>query len=263
MAEVGAVTREAGMTAGPAEQAAPAPPVIETDPDIPASMDVPAHVAWSRVMGEVQYIAKANKTEQGTRYNYRGVDLVMDAVAPAIRKHGVIVIPVKVAAEYTVISTKNNTAMNYCRAAVTFAVLGPRGDTLMIPHSETGQMVALLGESIGEGFDTGDKSSMKAQSVALREFYIKALAIPVNRPAADPEHGPQHEIAGPQRPTPEQYAAEILDERTPMDRLSMIKQELYGDRSLGSAEVELADGEKVRLVDLVFRVGQKRTAREG
>lgn len=231
---------------------------IETDPSIPANLDVPVHVSWSRVMGEVLFVAKADRTTSGSTFTYRGVDRVVDTVAPMLRKHGVIVMPIRVRAEYTVINTKSGSAMNYCRATVSFVVLGPRGDTLTIPHPETGQVVTLVGEAIGEGFDSGDKSSMKAQSVAYREFLIKALAIPVTRPAADPEHGEQHEIAGPRRPTVAEYMAEILDDATPLRRLSQIKAELDGDRASGAAEVELADGQKMRLADLVRKVGRER-----
>src|SRR6185312_6713238 len=99
--------------------------------------------------------------------------------APCLRKHGVIVMPVKVRAEHTVVNTTKGAAMNYTRATVSFAVMGPRGDVLSAPHPETGIVGALIGEAIGEGFDSGDKSSMKAQSVAYREFLIKSLAIPV------------------------------------------------------------------------------------
>lgn len=229
---------------------------------VPASMDVPAHVAWSRVMGEVLFIAKADRTTSGSTYNYRGVDRVTDTVAPMLRKHGVIVVPVKVRADYSIINTRGGSAMNYCRATVSFVVMGPRGDVLSMPHPETGIVGAVIGEAIGEGFDSGDKSSMKAQSVAYREFLIKALAIPVTRPQADPEHGEQHEIAGPRKPTPAEYMGEILDEATSVKRLSMIMAELDHDRQIGATVVELAGGEEIRLADLVRRVGRERQARQ-
>lgn len=227
------------------------------DSPIRADLDVPVHVAWSRVMGEVQWIAKADRTTSGSQYNYRGVDRVIDSVAPAVRKHGVIVMPVKVVPEYTVIQTKSGSAMNYCRVVASFAIVGPRGDVLSAPN-DAGIMVPLLGEAIGEGFDTGDKSSMKAQSVALREFYIKALAIPVSRPTADPEYGEQHQIAGPKAPTAEEYAAEIVDSNTSIERLRQIKALLFADRAMGSTEVEPFGYEKMRLVDLVQQVGRAR-----
>lgn len=236
------------------------PPVREADVEdspITADLDVPVWVAWGRIMADVQWIAKADRTTSGSTFNYRGIDRVIDAVAPAVRKHGVIVMPVKVTPEYAVINTKSGSAMNYCRVVAAFAIVGPRGDVLSAPN-DAGVMVPLLGESIGEGFDSGDKSSMKAQSVALREFYIKALAIPVSRPAMDPEHGPQHEIAGPKAPSAEEYAAEILGEGTSVPRLQQIKAELTANRAMGVTEVEPPGMDKVRLIDLVQRVGVAR-----
>lgn len=232
----------------------------ELDPNIPAERDVPVHVAWSRIMGEVLFIAKKDTTTSGSRYNYRGVDRVVDAVAPMLRKHGVIVMPVKVRAEYTVIETKSGSAMNYCRATVSFAVMGPRGDVLSAPHPETGIVGALLGEAVGEGFDSGDKSSMKAQSVAYREFLIKALAVPVNRPAADPEHGEQHQIAGPRRPTAAEYAAEVLGETVSLGRLGQIRQELVADKATAVTMIDLGNNETIRLIDLVDREGRRKKA---
>lgn len=237
-------------------------PQAELDPGIPAEKEVPVHVAWSRVMGEVLFIAKADATTSGNRFNYRGVDRVVDTVAPMLRKHGVIVMPVKVRAEYTTIMTKTGSAMNYCRATVTFAIMGPRGDVLCAPHPETGVFGALFGEAVGEGFDTGDKSSMKAQSVAQREFLIKALSIPVTRPQADPEHGEQYEIAGPPRPTAAQYHAEIMDPGTKVIRLQQIRDELDGDQRMAHTEVEGLDGERIELGRLVRRVGAARTAEQ-
>jgi hypothetical protein len=260
MAEAGVPESPVRRTQDGQDRNAVPAPAEPADSGITAEMDVPVHVAWSRVMGEVLFIAKADATTSGNRFNYRGVDRVVDTVAPLLRKHGVIVMPVKVRAEYTVVETKSGAAMNYCRATVTFAVMGPRGDVLSAPHPETGVVGALFGEAMGEGFDSGDKSSMKAQSVAQREFLVKALSIRVSRPESDPEHGEQHEIAGPRRPTPAEYAAMIQDENVSIGRLNQIKAELDGDRTIGAAEVELADGERITLVKLVRRVGQARVA---
>jgi hypothetical protein len=204
-------------------------------------------------MGEVQYIRKARATTSGTRYNYRGIDDVMDAVGPALRKHGVIVMPTAVDPTFEVIATTKGSAMNYCRAVVMFTVIGPRGDTMPVQ-----------GSALGEAFDSGDKSGTKASSVALRTFFIQALAIPVNAPAVDPEHGEQHEIAGPRRPTADEYAAEIAAGTTSLDRLRAIQAELKADRRMGAAEVEVLgrDG-RVSLLALVGEIGRERAARGG
>ena len=103
----------------------------------------------------------------------------------------------------------------------------------------------------------------KAQSVALRTFYIQALALMTNRPQLDPEFGDQHEIGGAKRPTPDEYAAEIMNERTSLARLHQIKAELAGDNSLRMAMIEGLDGKAIELGRLLQRVGAKRLAEEG
>lgn len=216
-----------------------APDIAESG--IAADMDVPVHVAWQRMMQDVQWLGKDRK---GREYMYRGIDDVMNLVGPAERKHGVFVMPAGIEPTFEVINTKSGAAMNYCRAIVHFTIYGPRGDTM--PAS-----------TLGEGFDNGDKSASKAQSIALRTLYLNALAIQTNEPARDTEYGEQHELAGPRRPTPEEYAGMILADGVSVGRLTQIKAELIDDRTLGSAEVELIGGEKVRLIDLVQREGKR------
>jgi hypothetical protein len=227
---------------------APAPPEFDVaDSGLTADMEVPVHVAWSRVMQDVQWLSKDRR---GDKYMYRGIDDVMNLVGPAERKHGVFVMPTGIEPTFEVINTKGGTAMNYCRAVVHFTIYGPKGDTM---HATV----------LGEGFDTGDKSGSKAQSVALRTLYLNGLAIQTNEPARDTEYGVQHEIAGPKAPTPDEYAALILDERVTLQRLQQIKTELTADRTMGSATVEIFGGEPVRLIDLVNRVGKAKQEAQG
>lgn len=220
---------------------APAPREFDVaDSGIAADLDVPVHIAWLRVMQDVQWLRKERR---GDKYMYRGIDDVMNLVGPAERKHGVFVMPTGIEPSFTTINTKSGAAMNYCRAVVHFTIYGPRGDTM-------------TASVLGEGFDTGDKSGSKAQSVALRTLYLNGLAIQTNEPARDTEYGVQHEIAGPAVPTADEYAAMILDERVTLQRLQQIKDELTADRAMGAAVVEIFGGEPTRLIDLVQRVGR-------
>jgi hypothetical protein len=228
------------------------------DSGIEADLKAPVHVAWLRVMGEVEFVKKGRSP--GLNYEFRGIDAVLNVVGPALRKHGVLVFPVKVSPEYTVVTSTKGSVMNYCRCVVRYTIMGPRGDVLMT-HNDEGVEVPMISESLGEAFDTGDKASTKAQSVALRTFYINALAIPTNEPARDPEHGIQHELGAPSPRTAESYMEEILSDGTTINRLQQIKAELYGNRALGMAEVELIDGETISLAALVRRVGMARVGK--
>lgn len=234
MVRVGLVTNDPGV------------PDVDTSP-IPGRADVPVYVAWQRMMQDVQWLGKERR---GDKYMYRGIDDVMNLVGPAERKHGVFVMPTGIEPVFAIINTKGGAAMNYCRAVVHFMIYGPRGDSM--PAT-----------TLGEGFDTGDKSASKAQSVALRTLYLNALAIQTNEPARDTEYGTQYEIAGPPRPTAAQYHAEIIDERTSIGRLHQIREELDADSVMAHTEVEGLDGERIELGRLVRRVGAARVAGKG
>lgn len=215
------------------------------DSGIPADMDVPVHVAWSRVMGDVQYIAKADeRRDPGGRYNFRGIDAVLNAVGPALRKHGVSVVQTKVEPSYDRVQTGGGKTMQLCRVTVTYAVIGPKGDTLPVPLV-----------SVGEAFDSGDKSTPKAVSVALRSCYINSLAIPTNEPHLDPERGPQYELATPPPPTAESYQQEITRPTTTLPRLRAIREELKRHPDIAETIVEDVDGTQLPLIKLVTKVG--------
>jgi hypothetical protein len=217
-------------------------------PEVPN--DAPfVHEAWSRVMADVQFIAKARQTENGARYKYRGIDDVINTVGPVLRRHGVAVIPIGASPEFTIINTTKGAAMNYCRVVARFQVFGPRGDSF-------------IGETLGEGFDNGDKSASKASSVALRTFYIQALAIPTDAPELDTEYGTQHEIATAPRPTAAQYAAMIHDPETSVARLQQIKQELDNDPPMAHTQVTDLEDAPIELGRLVRRIGAARLAKE-
>lgn len=120
--------------------------------------------AIREVMLAVPSVAKADWNNQSS-YAFRGVDAVVDAVGPALRTHGVIVVPELVSAEYTPVTVgKNRTEMSSVRLQVKFTWYGPDGDSITC-------CVA------GEAFDSGDKATAKAHSVAYRTALIEVLCL--------------------------------------------------------------------------------------
>lgn len=129
------------------------------------------HEAWSHVMGDVQGIAKKDRNEQ-QRFLFRGIDAVMNAVGPALRTHGVTVVPVNVAREMRDTQTTQGKSTRECVVLVTYRVTGPAGDSFE-------------GMAPGESLDSGDKATAKAMSVAYRTFLLQALTIPTDEPDPD------------------------------------------------------------------------------
>lgn len=236
------------------QRAEAADPTSDVDSsDVAADLAAPVHVAWSHVMADVQWVPKGRPKGSDLKYDYRGIDSVMDRVGPALRKHGVIVMPIKVEPAYSVATSKQGSVLTFCRATVTFAVFGPAGDRLPVDPV-----------TVGEAFDIGDKSSTKAQTVALRTLFINALAIPVSRPEIDPEYGVQHELAAPKPPSAADYHAEILRDTTSLNRLRQIRAEFGQHPDIAAAEVETETGERITLLKLLTRIGkEKATPQEG
>lgn len=123
------------------------------------------------VMQDVQGVAKRNKnTSQG--FNFRGIDAVLNAVGPSIRKHGGFIIPEIVQKEAETVLAKNGGALNVVRLTVAYTIMGTEGE-------------GVTGVVASEAFDSGDKATAKAMSVALRTYLIQLLALPTDEPDPD------------------------------------------------------------------------------
>lgn len=135
--------------------------------------------AWGRVMADVQAVGKTGHNQQQD-YNFRGIDAVVNAAGPAMREHGVIVVPTVLDATYRDIEVgKNRTLMREVTVKVRYTIIGPDGDAL------TAAGVPGFGCVYGESMDSGDKGTAKAMSVAYRIFLLQALTIPTSEPDPD------------------------------------------------------------------------------
>lgn len=154
--------------------------------------------AWSAVMAEVQAVGKTGFNKQQS-YNFRGIDAVVNAAGPALRKHGVLVMPTVLNATYRDVEVgKNRTAMREVTVEVRYTIFGPAGDVLAV------EGLPNLGTVFGEAMDSGDKGTAKATSVAYRIFLLQALCIPTDEPDPDsssyeraPQQASQPESADP------------------------------------------------------------------
>lgn len=128
--------------------------------------------ALSSVMEEVRAVGKDGRNTQ-QNYSFRGIDGVVNAVGPALRKHGVVVLPTVEDITYRdVLVGKNATPMRECTVRITYTFYGPAGD--------------FIGSTVcGEALDSGDKATAKAFSVAYRTCLLQALTIPTDEPDPD------------------------------------------------------------------------------
>lgn len=242
---------QAPASPSPAPSTAPEPlpevDIPEPGPDGPER--VPVHIAWSRVMGDIRRIGKHdNYNGGGTRYSFRGVDRTVNAYAPVLRRHGVLVLPVGVEASYRDTKTSKGTAMRECTVKVRWMVMGPAGDILP-------EML----ESAGEALDSSDKGTAKAQSVALRVLLLTAGMVPTGDPDPDSVYIERGEA--PVR-SAASYRDEALDMRTSRQRMTQMRQELMTHRRAREV-VENEVGNDEEIVALLDRLGRERFAGGG
>ena len=150
------------------------------------------HQALHKVMAAVGAVKKGDRNTQGN-FNFRGIDAVTNAVYPALVEHGVIVAPEVQSYEYgTVTVGHKRTEMGHARLTVKFTFYGPEGDTL-------------TAVTAGEAFDSGDKATAKAHSVAFRTALLQTLCLPTDEP--DPD---AHSYERAEKKSPEQLAQDRL-----------------------------------------------------
>jgi ERF superfamily protein len=222
----------------------PLEPVEYTGPIVDAEQ-VPVHIAWARVMADVQLIPKGDRREdRGGQYNFRGVDRVITAVGPALRRHGVLLMPVKVSnVTYRDQTTKAGNVMQECTLTVDWQVIGPMGDLLPV-----------VLQSVGQANDTGDKATAKAMSIAHRVLFLTSLHIPTGDPNVD-----VGDDRGEARFDPVAYRDEALNPATSPGRISQMVNDL---KRLGQGHVLVLNEEdkEEKLGNLLWRIGTARKA---
>lgn len=125
--------------------------------------------ALNAVMADVRGVGKKEENNApGAGYKFRGIDAVTNAVGPALREHGVIIAPKVLDSKYgTVTVGHKQTQMGHARLLIEFTWYGPAGDSLVTVAA-------------GEAFDSGDKATAKAHSVAFRTAMIQTLCLPTD-----------------------------------------------------------------------------------
>lgn len=125
-------------------------------------------------------ISKDRKnTQQG--YAFRGIDDCYAAVAPHLAAHGLCVLPRVINRDVVERETKNGGTLFYTTLLVEFDLVSVKDGT---KHTVC---------MVGEAMDSGDKSSNKAQSAALKYAFLQVFCIPTEGDNDADQH--THEVA--------------------------------------------------------------------
>lgn len=123
------------------------------------------------VMADCDHVAKRDRNEH-QRFLFRGIDAVVNAVGPVLRKHEVVVVPDLDSVTYDAVQTSTGKPATACRVVAAYSFFATDGSSI------TTRVAA-------EAWDNGDKAAPKAMSVAFRTALLQALALPTDEPDPD------------------------------------------------------------------------------
>jgi hypothetical protein len=112
-----------------------------------------------------QGISKDRKNMQGSGYAFRGIDDVYNALAPALARHGLCILPRVLNRESIERQSKAGGALFYITVEVEFDLVAADGSKHTI-------------KTFGEAMDSGDKATNKAMSAAYKYACMQSFCIP-------------------------------------------------------------------------------------
>lgn len=129
----------------------------------------------------------SRNSQQG--FMFRGIDAVYNALAPALVKHGLLILPRITERSVTERVNQKGTVLFYVVVKAEF-------DFVATEDGSTHTVV-----TYGEAMDSGDKATNKAMSIAYKYAAFQAFCIPTEETAIDAD-AEVHHVAPQQKPAP-------------------------------------------------------------
>jgi hypothetical protein len=143
--------------------------------------------ALSAIMLEITHIGKT-KTNTQQNFKYRGIDDIMNELHSLFAKNSVIILPLVKDIKQDERQTKSGGVLIYTKLTVQYDFI-----------ASDGSFVSTV--AIGEAMDSGDKSTNKAMSVALKYVLLQMFLIPTED-MTDPD-ATTHEVKPKEQPKDE------------------------------------------------------------
>lgn len=148
------------------------------------------------VMKKINAIGKDRKNEQ-QRFNYRGIDDVMNELHGALAECGVFVVPEVQEENRSTGKSKSGGDLFYTRQKIKFTFYAADGSSVS----------AVV---IGEAMDSGDKASNKALSIGLKYAMLQVFCIPTED-EKDPDAQSPQPKAESMKPEPQKKPSAKFD----------------------------------------------------
>lgn len=124
-------------------------------------------------------IAKNRRNQQGSGYNFRGIDDVYSALSPLLAAYGLVIIPRVISRECIERASKNGGALFYVTVHAEFDFVSADDGS---HHTAA---------TFGEAMDSGDKATNKAMSAAYKYAAFMTFAIPTEGDNDADAHTPE------------------------------------------------------------------------
>ena len=133
--------------------------------------------SMNAVMEDCGFVGK-DSVNQMQKYKFRGIDAVMNALNPALRKNKVFVVPEVLEQTREERTTGKGGLLIYSIIKVKYTF-----------YAEDGSHIESI--VIGEGMDSGDKASNKAMSAAFKYACFQAFCVPTEEMKDSEDDSPE------------------------------------------------------------------------
>lgn len=182
--------------------------------------------SMNAVMEDCGFIGKDSVNPQ-QKYKFRGIDAVMNALNPALRKRKVFVVPEVLDQTREERQTAKGGLLIYSVIKVKYTF-----------YAEDGSSVSAV--VVGEGMDSGDKASNKAMSAAFKYACFQAFCIPTGEMRDSEEDSLE--------PLPKQIAEEAV-------QYEEVRRQTIGiDRAIALQQYLEKEGIPVAMVMALYKV---------
>ena len=137
--------------------------------------------AVAKEMAEKGISKDRENRQQG--FQFRGIDQVYNALAPALVRHGLLILPRIIERTVTERQTQRGGVLFYVVVKAEFDFVGVEDGSI---HTVT---------TYGEAMDSGDKATNKAMSIAYKYAAFQTFCIPTEETAVDADSEVHHPTA--------------------------------------------------------------------
>ncbi|BDR97082.1 hypothetical protein NUITMVP1_09910 [Proteus mirabilis] len=152
---------------------------------------------------------KKGSVNQQQGFMFRGIDAVYNALAPALVKHGLLILPRIIERTVTERQTQRGSLLFYVVVKAEFEFVSV----------EDGSKHTVV--TYGEAMDSGDKATNKAMSIAYKYAAFQTFCIPTEETAIDAD-AEVHNVAP---RTPDQILKDFTNSAIAITDLNILKKE--------------------------------------